>query len=244
MKRCVNFLMFLLMGLCFRVNLVSAQTCSSSVTLDQYWCINNTMLGCHPEWIGRYDYPCNVSTCQTDFPVCSSNDTCTMVDGSCKFSDCSAGSCGAGSGIPGTNCGTETCGPCQRCAKVDETCVGPLCERKCVGGQCPPAPTPVPNRPPVCGAITGPTSICRGQTYQYTSSCSDPDFNLAQVDFAWAPVNTGGWTAMGSCNPTNGTCTQDLYVDPAKFAVGSNYYVVNGAADSGTPALKCSAKAL
>jgi hypothetical protein len=46
---------------------------------------------------------------------------------------------------------------------------------------------------------------------------------------------------MGSCNPTNGACTQNLFVDPAKFASGSQYYIVNGAADSGTPALKCSA---
>lgn len=220
---------------------VKAQTCGSSIVLDVYECNWDTGLGkCEAFRVGQYAYNCRSSPCETYMAVCSSNDIdkCIGTKSTCRFYPaCSRSPCyedGGGETCGGiSSCSSKSCSGNATCRSAEGSC-------KCI--TVPPAPTPVPNRPPVCGAITGSTSICRGQTYPYTSSCSDPDFNLAQVDFAWAPVTTGGWTAMGSCNPTNGDCTQDLFVDPAKFAVGSNYYVVNGAADSGSPALKCSAK--
>jgi hypothetical protein len=157
---------------------VSAQTCAPSIVLDLYICEWNIPLGkCVAKVVlgGPFTKLCHsLPACETNENVCSSNDIDTCVGDSpdtCHFDPpiCSRSPCTPGSGLPGTSCGTDTCGPCQRCAKVDEKCTGPLCEKKCVGGQCPPAPTPVPNRPPVCGAQRGILLLRTGSSNGYVS---------------------------------------------------------------------------
>lgn len=129
---------------------VSAQTCAPNVVLDWFDCQEDLSGICGQHLIGRYTHTCDTSTCQTIADACTSNDTCVKVNGTCTYLSCSPGSCGVGSGIPGTNCGTDTCNPCQNCVKVDPSCIGASCERKCVGpGSCAPAPTPTPTPVPV-----------------------------------------------------------------------------------------------